>query len=222
MLYFNSKRCKGVVFLFISFEGNEGVGKSTQVNLLQEYLLGLGYEVLVTCEPGGTQLGEKISQIVKFYDGGEPLDALTETLLFYASRRHLISHKIEPFLQKGGVVISDRFYDSTYVYQGYAKGMSLEVLQRFNELVVGNLKPSLTFLLNSDKDTLTRAKRQTAFQEHKKDRFESLGQDFNNRVSKGFLELAKREPKRFVLIDASLSIEEVFQQVKKVFNEFKK
>ena len=206
--------------MFISFEGNEGIGKSTQVKLLQQYLLGLGYQVLVTCEPGGTQLGEKISQIVKFYNGDEPLDALTETLLFYASRKHLITHKIEPFLQRGGVVISDRFYDSTYVYQGYAKGIDLEVLRQFNKLVVGNLKPSLTFLLNSDKDTLARAKRQTARQEGKKDRFESLGRDFNKRVSQGFLELAKSEPKRIVLIDASLSIEEVFQQVKKVFNEF--
>ena len=206
--------------MFISFEGVEGVGKSTQIKLLQEYFTQKNIKCITTHEPGGTEIGEEITKLVKFYNGKEKIADVTETLLFYASRYQLIENVIRPNLAKKTMVITDRFYDSSYAYQGYGRGVDLKLLKQLNKLIVGNIQPDITFLLHSDEDTLERAKIQTAKETNKQDRFESEKKSFLERIKNGFLSLSKEEPQRIVLVDASLSIDEVFAKIKLIIDEY--
>lgn len=186
--------------MFISFEGIDGSGKSTQIKLLCEKLLEEGYEVEVFREPGGTDISEQIRHIL--LNSKSEIDPVTEMLLFSAARSQLIAGKVLPLLEKGTVVILDRFYDSTTAYQGYGrKAVSLEQIRELNEMASHRRKPDLTFYLRI---SLEEAKKRTESLE--KDRMEISGDEFFSRVIEGYDKLAETE-ERFVTIDASADLQ---------------
>jgi dTMP kinase len=187
------------VSFFITFEGGEGCGKSYQSKALYRHLLKEGVAAILTHEPGGTALGENISRWLKWRKDVS-LSATCELLLFSASRNHLVNEVINPALAKGEVVICDRFYDSTLAYQGYGRGLDLDMIKLLNELSTDGLKPSLTILLDiSAAEGLARKKAK------RQDRFEKEELAFHEQVRQGYLQLARNEPKRFLVIDALLS-----------------
>ncbi len=192
---------------FISFEGIEGSGKSTQVKLLADYLKAKGYDVLTTEEPGGTKIGLKIRAVLLSPENH--MDPLTELLLYYSSRAQHIREVIYPALTRNTVVITDRFTDSTVAYQGYARGIDLSIIKTLDDIVATDLKPSVTFLLDMDVVDGLRRNRNT----RKHDRFELETIEFHNRVRKGFLQIADDEPDRIRVINASGSIKEVNKKI---------
>jgi dTMP kinase len=192
---------------FISFEGIEGAGKSTQVKLLGEYLVSKGHKVLTTVEPGGTHIGTKIRNLL--LEPQNHMDPLTELILYYASRAQHVREVIYPAILKNTVVITDRFTDSTVAYQGYARGLDLSIIHALDEIVVPDLKPFLTFLLDLDVEEGLRRNRRA----QKEDRFEMETLEFHTRVRKGFLHIAAHEPERIKVIDASRSTEEVNREI---------
>lgn len=192
---------------FISFEGIEGSGKTTQVKLLRDYLQGRGYKVVITEEPGGTKIGLKIRDLLLHPENS--MEPLTELLLYNASRLQHIRKVIYPALLRGDIVITDRFIDSTIAYQGYGRGIDLAIINTFNKIVAADLKPALTFLLDVDVEDGLRRNRKV----QKTDRLELEAVEFHNRVRMGFLQLAKEEPERIKLINASKGIEEVNKEV---------
>lgn len=201
---------------FVTFEGIEGCGKTTQIALLVERLEADGTPVFVTREPGGTRVGEAIRRIV--------LDSKTsgltdeaELLLFYASRRQNIAEKIIPALDRGDVVISDRFYDASMAYQGYGRGLSIELISRLTDLVCRETRPDVTVLLDIDPRTgLSRARNRNAAGSSDEGRFEDEDVAFYERVRRGYLELAAREPDRIRIVPAGGSVEEVAERIRGV------
>ncbi len=189
----------------ITFEGVEGSGKSTQIELLKAFLEKAGKEVLTVREPGGTEIGERIREIL-LGSAGEGMEALTELLLYASCRSEIVTKVIKPALESGKIVICDRFTDSTIAYQGYARGLDLTSISEVSKLATGGMKPSITFLLDLDPKTgLKRAmERMNALgrQDAKEDRFERESIEFHRRVRNGFLTLAAGEPERIKLIDA--------------------
>ena len=206
---------------FITFEGGDGVGKSTQITFLESYLTARGYSCVITREPGGTSLGESIRRILLERDS-RPLDSSTELFLYLADRAHHMKQVVSPALAQGRVVLCDRHTDSTLAYQGYGRGIDLKLLRSLNEFASFGMAPDLTFLLDCPVELgLARiAKRQS----HSEvidgpDRFESEATDFHERVRQGFLHIAAEEPARICVIDAARSEEEVFQTVKQVIEQ---
>ena len=210
--------------LFITFEGGEGVGKSTQARLLTDRLRAAGRKVVSVHEPGGTPLGEYIRNWVKAQSA--PLTSAAELLLFTASRAELVRRVIRPSLNDGAIVIADRYADSTTVYQGYARGLLRNQVQAANAIAVEGVWPSLTFLLDTPSDTgLRRARVQMSFDEEGRidpvpraedsdmRRFEELSASFHQKVRDGFLGLAKAEPERWVVLDAGQLVDSVHAQV---------
>ena len=191
---------------FISFEGSDGVGKSTQIKLLESYLKDLGHELLVLREPGGTQISEAIREILLDKNNAKMSES-AELLLYEAARAQLCEELIKPALVRGVTVIADRFYDSSLAYQGFGRGIDLNEVQSLNEFATGGLKPDITFLLHLP-NSLSRK-----LIDHEADRLELAGEEFMSRVQTGFLEIAKAEPERIKLIDASGSKEEVFSRI---------
>jgi dTMP kinase len=198
--------------LFITFEGADGCGKTTQMNLLKDYLVQNGYEVVLTREPGAKGLGEQLREILLNYDG-EVADRC-ESFLFLADRAQNIETIVIPSIKQGKIVLCDRHIDSTVAYQGYGRGLDLDEINYLNNIATGGIKPDLTYVF--DVDVETSAKRVG----DEKDRMESAGKEFFNRVRNGYLELAKKEPQRIKVIDSTRSIEEVFQNVLKEFINF--
>ncbi len=198
--------------LFITFEGADGCGKTTQMNLLKDYLIQNGYEVVLTREPGAKGLGEQLREILLNYDG-EVADKC-ESFLFFADRAQNIETIVIPSIKQGKIVLCDRHIDSTVAYQGYGRGLDLDEINYLNNIATGGIKPDLTYVF--DVDVETSAKRVG----DEKDRMESAGKEFFNRVRNGYLELAKKEPQRIKVIDSTRSIEEVFQNVLKEFINF--
>lgn len=198
--------------LFITFEGADGCGKTTQMNLLKDYLIQNGYEVVLTREPGAKGLGEQLREILLNYDG-EVADRC-ESFLFLADRAQNIETIVIPAIKQGKIVLCDRHIDSTVAYQGYGRGLDLDEINYLNNIATGGIKPDLTYIF--DVDVETSAKRVG----DEKDRMESAGKEFFNRVRNGYLELAKKEPQRIKVIDSTRSIEEVFQNVLKEFINF--
>lgn len=194
--------------LFITFEGADGCGKTTQLNLLKDYLENKGHDVLVTREPGGKGLGEKVREILLNYDG--EVSDRCESFLFLADRAQNIDVIVKPALEQGKIVLCDRHTDSTAAYQGYGRGLDLDEIHMLNNLATGNKKPDLTLVF--DVDIETSMKRVG----NEKDRMENSGNEFFNRVRNGYLELAKQEPKRIKVVDATKSINEVHQNVIKI------
>ena len=191
--------------LFITFEGVDGCGKTTQIKLLDEYLKKMGYETILTREPGARGLGEKLREILLNYDGD--VSSKCESFLFLADRAQHVDCIIKPALEKGIVVLCDRHTDSTLAYQGYGRGVNVDELKYLNNMATGGLKPNLTIVF--DVDIETSAKRVGK----EKDRMESAGIEFFQRVRNGFLEIAKYEPERVKVIDSTKSIELIHNEV---------
>ena len=196
--------------LFITFEGADGCGKTTQMNLLAEYLKNQGREVVLTREPGGKGLGEKIREILLNYDG--EVSDRCESFLFLADRAQNIDTIVNPAVDAGKIVLCDRHTDSSVAYQGYGRGLYIERINMLNNLATNGKKPDITFVF--DIDTETSMKRVGK----EKDRMESAGFEFHTKVRNGYLEIAKKEPERIKVIDASKSIEEIHQEVLSYLN----
>lgn len=188
---------------FITLEGGEGAGKSTQIARLKTWLEGRGKTVAATREPGGSPGAEMIRKLL--VEGpAERWDGVTEALLHFAARRDHLRTTVWPALKRGAWVISDRFADSTRAYQGYGHGLDLAMLERLYGVAVGDFRPDLTLVLDLPIDVgLARA----AARRGTETRYESLPIEFHRRVKAGFLEIAKREPSRCVVIDAALDID---------------
>lgn len=192
---------------FITFEGSEGCGKTTQIEALAKALEAEGKTVLITREPGGTVIGEKIRNLLQDPSHENAISDMTELLLFSASRAELIASRIQPALERGEIVICDRFYDSTYVYQGLGRAIDMNIVEQLNQITVGPLKPDLTILLDLDaKIGIERAKSR---QSGELDRIENESLDFFEAVREGYLALAKKETERFKIIDGLLSVDEI-------------
>lgn len=192
---------------FITIEGCDGSGKTTQSQLLEKYLRVKQVPCLFTREPGGTEISEQIRKIILNKEN-ENMNWRTEALLYAASRAQLVGEKIVPALHKGLHVVCDRYIDSTLAYQGYGRGLSLEELKRINYFAAGGLKPDVTFLLDIDPEETFQRK---AGQE--KDRLEKEKIEFHQKVRYGYLELARLEPERFKIIKATQSIEEIHREI---------
>ena len=198
---------------FITFEGGEGCGKSTQIRLLADRLRAAGKEVLLTREPGGTALAERIRSLVR-EESDDPPNSRAETLLFIASRAQVVENVIRPALASGTWVLCDRFADSTFAYQGYGRGLDLDELKRINSFATGGLEPDMTILLNvSPEVSAKRMRAREVATNTDADRMEKAGDGFHARLRQGFLELAAAEPERFAVIQADGSVEEVEEAV---------
>ena len=189
--------------LFITFEGGEGCGKSVQARALYERLERLAIPVVITCEPGGTPLGDEISRWLKWPEGSD-VTPLAELLLFNASRAQLVTDIIKPNLEKGTVVICDRYADSTTAYQGYGRGLDLAIVKIVNDAAIQGLEPDLTILLDVPAyEGLTRKSGP------RRDRFEQEDLVFHDRVRQGYLKLAASDPRRWLVIDATQSKDKI-------------
>ena len=201
--------------LFISFEGTEGAGKSTQVRLLAERFEREGREVLCTREPGGTDIGDQISNMVKYYKGEEGISDVAELLLFAASRAQLVEKKLKPFLAKGGVVICDRYSDSTVAYQGYGRELNRSTIDSLVSLATAGLMPDLTILMDlTIAEGMKRVGKRGEAAEGE-DRIELAGLSFHERVRSGFLAVAQDNPERVKIVAANDSIENIHQEISK-------
>ena len=197
--------------LFITLEGADGCGKTTQLNLLKEYLTSRGYEIVVTREPGGKGLGEKLREILLNYDG--EVSDRCEAFLYLADRAQNIDTIIKPAINSGKIVLCDRHTDSSVAYQGYGREQNIDNINMLNELAVNGVHPDLTIVF--DIDTETSMARVGA----EKDRLESAGIEFHKRVRNGYLEIAKKNPQRIKVVDASQTIEDVQRDVIKIVEE---
>ncbi|ADJ26177.1 thymidylate kinase [Dehalogenimonas lykanthroporepellens BL-DC-9] len=192
---------------FITFEGCEGAGKSTQAGLLAGMLASNGMKTILTREPGGTPLGEEISRLLKWGKIGD-IDALSELLLFNASRAELVFTVIEPALKAGKIVICDRFTDSSLVYQGGGRGLSTETVIRVNDIATRGLKPDMTILLDIPISTGQHRKSNSVA-----DRFEQEADEFHKSVRQSYLALAEADPERWKVVNGTLSRSEVTEAV---------
>lgn len=190
--------------MFITFEGSEGCGKTTQITLLADFLRQQGYDVLTTREPGGTPIGEQIRSVLMSMKN-EDMHARSEILLFQASRAQLVERVIRPHLAHGGIVLSDRYADSTLAYQGYGRGVDLVQLRTLIDFATGGLKPDLTLLLDMDAQEGLRRRNKGG----QINRLDALEIEFYQRVSHGFRLMVKQEPERWVKIDAARAPESV-------------
>ena len=196
--------------LFITFEGIDGCGKSTQCELLKNYLEGIGKEFIFVREPGGTVIGERIREILLDKKNTQ-MTARTELLLFEAARAQITDEVIRPALDEGKIVLCDRFFDSSSAYQGMARGMGMDFVAGLNMAATGGLQPDITFFfdISAEEALERRGKRGEA-----SDRIELAGLKFQEDVRKGYLELAANSEGRIVTIDAKLGIDEIFEQIK--------
>lgn len=193
--------------MFITFEGIDGVGKSTQLDLLQGWLESRGREVIRTLEPGGTELGQEIRHLLLHRKGD--VAARAEALLYAADRAHHVATKIRPALAEGKVVLSDRYFDSSVAYQGAARELDVEEVRNISLWAVDNLIPDLTVLLDLDAQAAIQRRNKTGTEP---DRLEREKVDFFERARAQYLELAKES--RFLVVDATLSIDEIQEQIR--------
>ena len=191
--------------LFITFEGGDGSGKSTQVNLLKEYLDNLNFETIKTREPGGTPSAEILRDLLTTGEV-EKWTPMSEALLMWASRYEHLIQVIEPALNSGKNVICDRFYDSTYAYQGVAHNLGIDKMEKLKKIIIGDIEPDVTFILDIDPKVGLKRSLDRSNQEN---RFESYNIDFHNNIRNAFLEIAKKNKDRCVVIDASLNEQEI-------------
>jgi dTMP kinase len=209
--------------LFITFEGVEGSGKTTQIQRLKKYLTQKGIHCKVTREPGGCSIGEKIRKILLNPDHCEMVPA-TELLLYEAARAQHVKEVIKPFLEKEGVVLCDRFSDATLAYQGYGRRIDLKWIQRLNHLSSQGIRPDVTFLLDCPSDVgLKRAiQRNRRLKQEREERFEREEIEFHRRVRKGYLAIARKEPRRVKVIDTRQGEEKVFEKIRKIVDNLTK
>lgn len=197
--------------LFITFEGTEGCGKSTQINALATRLLNEGKQVLQTREPGGTPLGEAVRNLLQHDDAGEGMSPEAELLLFTASRAQLTRERILPAIAKGEIVLCDRFMDSTTVYQGVARQIDTKAVATINKFAVGKARPDLTILIDLSPEV--GMARVHARSDGQLDRMEQEAIEFFQAVRAGYLKLAETEPERFLVLDGSASVEALEKQI---------
>lgn len=191
--------------IFITFEGIEASGKSTLSNILYRWLKKNQFNVLITRDPGGTSTGEMIRKIL--LNSMTSIDVWTEALLYAAARRQLVAEIIKPAIFNGSIVVCDRFSDSYFAYQGYARGLELDLLRELNRIATQGIKPDLTFLIDLPVDiALKRLK--------EKDRLELEDEEFHERVRQGFLKIAENESQRIIVLDGRKSIDELSQVVR--------
>jgi len=190
--------------LFISFEGIDGVGKSTQADLLEKYLVGLGKTVVRTLEPGGTEVGVEIRKILLHHRG--ELAPRAEAALFAADRAHHVASKIRPALARGEIVITDRYFDSSVAYQGAGRELSMDEVRDLSLWAVGGLLPDLTILLDLPAEVARSRRNKTGTEP---DRLESEKIEFFERARQAYLKLASDEPNRFLVVDASAEVEQM-------------
>ena len=191
--------------MFITFEGGEGTGKTTQINILKKYLEDQGLEVIITREPGGVISAENIRTVI--FDN--EIDPITETMLYAAARREHYIKKIKPALDAGKIVICDRFIDSSIVYQGIVRGVGVDLVENINKYAINNVEPDLTIFFDLDPET---GLKRVSLRNEQMNRFDKESLDFHLKVRKGYNLLSKTR-NRFVLIDASKSIEDVTKQI---------
>ena len=197
--------------LFITFEGADGCGKSTQLNLLKEYLEQKGFEVVLTREPGGKGLGEEIRKLLLHYDGY--VSPKCEAFLFLADRAQNIDTIVKTAVDEGKIVLCDRHIDSTVAYQGYGRGEDVEQLISQNNFATSNFKPDLTLVYDVDIETAIKRVGKD------KDRMEQAGKEFQIKVQNGYKKIAEIEPDRVKIIDSTSSIDEVFDKTKMVVEQ---
>ena len=191
--------------MFITFEGGEGTGKTTQINILKKYLEDQGLEVIITREPGGVISAENIRAVI--FDN--EIDSITETMLYAAARREHYIKKIKPALDAGKIVICDRFIDSSIVYQGIVRDVGVDLVENINKYAINNVEPDLTIFFDLDPET---GLKRVGLRNEQMNRFDKESLDFHLKVRKGYNLLSKTR-NRFVLIDASKSIEDVTKQI---------
>lgn len=191
--------------LFITFEGTDGCGKTTQIEMLKDYFEKQGRTVLLTREPGAKGLGTKLREILLNYDG--EVSPVCESFLFLADRAQHVDTIIKPAVARGEIVLCDRHTDSTVAYQGYGRELDIEQIKMLNNIATSGLKPDLTFIFDIDIDTAQKRVGKN------KDRMESAGIEFFKRVRNGYLEIAKQEPKRVKVLDGSKSIETIHNEL---------
>jgi len=203
--------------MLITFEGIEGSGKTTQLEYIVEYLVKKGIKSVITKEPGGTKIGENIRSILLDPKNGL-IDPLTELLLYCADRAQHIKQFILPMMNEGKIVLCDRFHDSTIVYQGFARGLDADLIKQLNALILGNLRPDKTFLLDLPPEVGLRRAWSQINHGNRPDtetRFEKESMNFHQKIRDGYLKLSKSEPERFVIIDASGDVATVKEQILK-------
>lgn len=191
--------------LFITFEGTDGCGKTTQIERLKDYFEAQGRKVIMTREPGAKGLGTKLREILLNYDG--EVSSNCESFLFLADRAQHIDTLIKPAIERGEIVLCDRHIDSTVAYQGYGRGLDLDRIHLLNDIATSGMKPDITFVFDIDVETAQERVGKT------KDRMESAGLEFFKRVRQGFLEIAKSEPKRVKVLDATQTRDAISEQV---------
>jgi len=200
------------MYNFISFEGVEGCGKSTQARKLHDYFLKNNQEAVLTREPGGTNLAEKIRELLLSDDFGR-ICSKTEILLNYAARKDHIKKLIQPSLDLKKKVISDRFFDSTFAYQGFGRNVNLDLIKQIHDSILNNFAPDITFLIDIDLDiALNRVKSRG-----NENKFDLMGLEFHKKIKEGFLEIAKNNPDRIKVIDGNRDIEEINQEILNYF-----
>ena len=204
--------------LFVSFEGGEACGKSTQVARLVQKLESQRRQALSVREPGSTRAGETIRNLLLHSDQGISLTPAAELLLFGASRAQLVEEVIRPALEAGKIVVADRFSDSTTVYQGIARRLGLKFIRELEEFVCAGLRPGVTFLLDLDLETMRNRRLRRVRPVSSPDRIEELPLEFHRKVREGYLELAREFPDRIKVIDAARSPEEVEAAIWKEIN----
>ena len=197
--------------LFITFEGGDGSGKSTQFRLFAEYLRDRGFDVITTREPGGTRISEKIRDLLLDPECTE-MDSMTEAFLFAASRAQHVEELIKPSVKAGKMVLCDRFVDSSIVYQGFGRGLG-DCVKAINDHAVRGMYPDVTFLLDISPEEGRKRNGKTG----KNDRLEKQSMEYHAMVAEGYRKLAAAEPDRFIVIDASASIEKVASDIKEAF-----
>lgn len=196
---------------FITIEGTEGVGKSTNIAFIQDWLVKRGIDVVMTREPGGTPLAEELRQIL-LAKRDEAFDPAAELLLIFAARAQHLAQVILPALSRGAWVVSDRFTDATYAYQGFGRGLNLETIETLENLVQGTLRPDLTLVLDIEVELgLARASARAEL-----DRFESEKVEFFERVRAGYQKRAEQNPQRYARVDAGQPLEKVQQDIERV------
>jgi len=202
--------------LFITFEGLDGSGKTTQMEILSDYLKNRRFDVVTTMEPGGTKIGQKIRKILldkKNHD----ISPLAETLLFLASRAELVSEVIVPALREGKIVLCDRFFDSTVVYQGIARGLGEKEILKMNLWATGGVVPDITFLLSVK---VSKGKKRMYDADKKTDRIELEKDSFKEKIYRGYLDIAKKNKGRIVIIDGENSIKNISEEIKNKVCEY--
>ena len=199
--------------LFITLEGGEGTGKTTQIKRLADALRAMGREVVTTREPGGTPEAEQIRHLIVHREGGN-WTPMAECLLLFAGRQMHAEILIKPAIARGAIVISDRFADSTRAYQGYGHDLDQNVIEQVNRLALGDFAPDLTFILDIDvKEGLGRSGRRLNAEGSAEDRFEKLDIAFHERMRRGYIEIARREPGRCVVVDAAQDMDAIADEL---------